>query len=247
LAELIPLYDADYRGFTGAPIGEEFEAWFARAYQGDRLDGVLITPGGRFLDVGCGGGFLVAGMGRVGMDAEGIDPSEFTTSRAREMGLNVRCGLLHEANYPAGRFDAISMYHVLEHTDAPVEVLRECRRILKPSGELVVAVPNFDSLVFSIVKSTWVGLQLPTHLQHFSPASLRTVVESAGFVVETITTDSTRESVASELANWLRHRFLLPRRLTMGSKPLERWASRIVERTQGSDRGEVIYTRLIAP
>ena len=181
------------------------------------------------------------------MEAEGIDPSEFAATRARQAGLNVRCGLLQEAAYPTARFDAISMYHVLEHTDKPLEILRECRRILKPGGELVVAVPNFSSLVFALTKSTWIGLQLPTHLQHFSPASLRLVAEATGFRVDSMVTDSTTEGIVNELANWLRYRYLVPKRLTLRLKVLDTWASRLVRRGMESDRGEAIRIHLVAP
>ena len=189
----------------------------------------------------------MAGMARVGMEAEGIDPSEFAVSAAREAGLNVRRGILQEAAYPTARFDVITMCQVLEHTDNPLEILGECRRILKPGGELVVGVPNFDSLVFALVKSSWIGLQLPTHLQHFSPTSLRLVAESAGFIVESISTNSTKEGIASELATWLRRRCLLPKRLTLGSKPISQWASRLARRGVESSRGESIRIDLIAP
>jgi 2-polyprenyl-3-methyl-5-hydroxy-6-metoxy-1,4-benzoquinol methylase len=245
--ELSGLYDDDYFGVAPPPIGEELDKWMAWAHQGDRMDGVRIKPGGRFLDIGCGRGLLVAAMARVGMEAEGLEPSKYAAARAREAGLNIRCALLHEVGYPPGRFDAISMYHVLEHTDDPLQVLRECRRILKPGGELVVGVPNFDSLVFALVKSTWNGLQLPTHLQHFTPASIRIMAESAGFVVESMRTDSTKDVVAAELANWLRFRFLLPRRLTLRSKLIGLWASRLARRGNASGRGEAICIRLIAP
>jgi SAM-dependent methyltransferase len=210
------------------------------------MDHVRINAGGRFLDIGCGRGFLVAGMARVGMEAEGLEPSESAAARAREAGLNVTCGLLHEVGYPTRRFDAISIYHVLEHTEQPLEILRECRRILKPGGELVVGVPNFDSLVFALVKSTWTGLQLPTHLQHFTPASIRMIAESAGFTVESMLTDSTKEGVAGELAIWLRRRFLLPQRLTLRSGLLGLWSSRLARRGKASGRGEGMLVHLTA-
>ena len=160
--------------------------------------------------------------------------------------MNVKCALLEEAGYPAESFDAISMFHVLEHTDQPRDVLRECRRILKPRAELVIGVPNFDSLVFSLVRSTWSGLQLPTHLQHFTPASIRFLAESAGFVVESMLTDSTGDGVAGELAEWLRFRVFLPRRLTLRSKLLGLWAERLARRGKATGRGEGILVHLIA-
>jgi 2-polyprenyl-3-methyl-5-hydroxy-6-metoxy-1,4-benzoquinol methylase len=245
--ELIAFYDDDYHGFVFPTNKEEFETWLSQVRQGDRLNHVRIKPGGRFLDIGCGGGLMVAGMARVGMEAEGLEPSQFAASRAREAGLNVRCGLLHEVAYPAERFDAISISHVLEHIEDPREILRECRRILKPGGELVIGVPNFDSLVFALVHKSWIGLQLPTHLHHFSVNSLRMLAESTGFIVESVETNSTKEAVVYELATWLRQRLLLPKRLTVRSKLLGHWASRLARRGEANGRGEVILMHLVAP
>ena len=79
--ELSRLYDDDYHGTSAPPAGEELDAWMAQAHRGDRMDHVRIRPGGRFLDIGCGRGLLVASMARVGMEAEGLEPSHHAAVR----------------------------------------------------------------------------------------------------------------------------------------------------------------------
>jgi 2-polyprenyl-3-methyl-5-hydroxy-6-metoxy-1,4-benzoquinol methylase len=211
---------------------------------GGRFNHVPVLPGGRFLDVGCGTGGLIAAMARLGMQAEGVEPSRAAVGVARAAGLKVACGMLHEAGHPDDAFDRVSLFHVLEHTPDPVTVLRECRRVLKPGGVLVVGVPNFDSLVFSVVGDGWVGLQLPTHFQHFSPDSLAAAAERAGLRPLEVTTESRPGDVESELARYLRSRFLVPERLTRRTRitlPLARWLARRGEATR---RGESIVAHL---
>jgi SAM-dependent methyltransferase len=245
--ELLSFYDDDYHCFaTTADDAARIGHWIEQRCRGDRFNHVPIIPGGRFLDVGCGTGDMVAAMARLGMEAEGIEPSRYAAAKAREAGLKVTCALLHDAAYPDAAFDAISMFHVLEHTPDPVEVLRECCRILKPDGELVIGVPNFDSLVFALVRKTWVGLQLPTHVQHFSPNSLRVAAERAGLSAGLIETESLPEHVEIELTNWLRRRFFVPGRLLTRTGALRGVSARLARQGEATHRGESIVAHLFA-
>ena len=81
---------------------------------------------------------------------------------------------------PARRFDAIILFHVLEHLSAPCEVLQHCEQALKPGGTLIVAVPNARSWQARIFGPTWFHLDVPRHLYHFSPASLSRALERVG-------------------------------------------------------------------
>src|SRR5205823_4386530 len=65
----------------------------------------------------------------------------------------------------------------------PLDILRAAHHLLAPGGKLIVAVPNIDSLAFRWFGSAWNGLDLPRHLVHFSPATLRLMLQRAGFRV----------------------------------------------------------------
>jgi SAM-dependent methyltransferase len=80
----------------------------------------------------------------------------------------------------AGR---VILSHGLEHAHDPLVVLTDARRLLGPGGRLTVTVPNFDSMSFRWFGAGWVGLDLPRHLTHFTPATLRRMLEQAGFGV----------------------------------------------------------------
>ena len=160
-----------------------------------RLDHVPVILGGRFLDVGSGKGFMLAAMQRLGMEAEGIEPRSDAVAQCQAAGLKVRCGTLHDVHFPSYTFDCMNLTHVLEHVPDPVDLLSECRRILKSGGELVVSVPNFRSLVFGIVGWGWLGIDPPCHLHQFTIETLRLAGERAGFRVEDVCSESNCEFV----------------------------------------------------
>jgi 2-polyprenyl-3-methyl-5-hydroxy-6-metoxy-1,4-benzoquinol methylase len=144
------------------------------------------VPGGKLLDVGCGNGSLLGWAGQFGWEAYGVDVDEKALDLARQGGHRVTLGTVQDANYPSGYFDTITLMQVLEHCFSPSKVLLECHRILKDSGLLIVCVPNFDSLDRRLFGGSLAALQCPMHLFHFTPATLREMLEKCGFRIERI-------------------------------------------------------------
>jgi 2-polyprenyl-3-methyl-5-hydroxy-6-metoxy-1,4-benzoquinol methylase len=138
-------------------------------------------PGSKVLDVGCGGGYLLARMKSLGWQGEGteIDPVALEVARAR--GIPVRLGELADQNYAQDHFDAIHISHVVEHVHDPMSLVHECHRILKPGGTLVVLTPNVASWTHLHFKTDWRGLEPPRHLHLFSPRTIMQAVAAAGF------------------------------------------------------------------
>jgi SAM-dependent methyltransferase len=85
-----------------------------------------------------------------------------------------------------GPFDAITMWHVLEHLPEPLAALERAAELLAPGGRLVVSVPNNDSWQARLGGDDWLHLDIPRHIYHFTPGSLSQLVERAGFRVERI-------------------------------------------------------------
>jgi len=179
-----------------------------------RFNHIPVIPNGRFLDVGCGLGDIVAAMSELGMKSEGVETSQAAQEICERAGLNVHCETLADRAFQAESFDCISMFHVLEHVDDPIKLLEECRKILKPGGELVVGVPNFGSIMRRFMGMEWVGYQLPTHLHHFSDKSLLLAGDKAGLRTITIDTEAIPQHVETALAIFCK-RFLIPIRLTL--------------------------------
>ncbi len=139
------------------------------------------VPSGRLLDVGCGSGSWLAFMQARGWVTQGVDFDDRAVAAARARGLPVSLGSLEDQQLPAGGLDAVTLHHVVEHLPDPVATLRECRRILRPGGKLVVATPNGTSLGHQLLGRSWRGLEPPRHLHVFNFSALDAALRLAGF------------------------------------------------------------------
>jgi 2-polyprenyl-3-methyl-5-hydroxy-6-metoxy-1,4-benzoquinol methylase len=121
-----------------------------------RVDRVrrLVPSGGRLLDVGTGQGDFAA-LAKKHFEVEATEISSEGARLARERhGVVVHHGDLIDLGLPAERYDALTLWHVLEHLVNPREVAAECRRLLKPRGLMVIAVPNADA-DFRFTRRLW--------------------------------------------------------------------------------------------
>jgi 2-polyprenyl-3-methyl-5-hydroxy-6-metoxy-1,4-benzoquinol methylase len=137
------------------------------------------APGGRLLEVGCGNGQTLATMREMGWDVEGVDVDPVSLNIARNRGLAVHQGRLMDLNFPADRFDAICMHHVVEHLHDPEGMIAECARIMKPGGKLVIITPNAQCLSLSLFKEHWYPLDPPRHIYLYNLKNLKTIFERA--------------------------------------------------------------------
>jgi len=151
----------------------------------DRYTGYLRFPGpgARLLDVGCGNGSFLLQMQSLGWEVCGIDADPRAVEQAQKAGLNVRVELSPQGLWPQGHFDAICMSHVIEHLHNPLQTLADCKNLLKPGGQLMIATPNFDACGREYFGSDWRGLEIPRHLVLFTEKSLWRAMEQSGFVV----------------------------------------------------------------
>ncbi|MBS3934545.1 MAG: class I SAM-dependent methyltransferase [Sulfuritalea sp.] len=146
-------------------------------------------PGGCLLEVGCGSGAALQSMQQKGWRVTGLDFDEGAVNNARSKGLDVRQGQLSAQEFADESFDAVVMSHVIEHVPSPVELLAECRRILKKGGVLVALTPNARSSGHKHYGRNWRGLEPPRHLQIFTRQSLANFAGRVGYAhVETFTT-----------------------------------------------------------
>jgi len=145
------------------------------------------TLPGKLLDVGCGDGLYLSIMQGKGWQVEGLDFDSDAVKRAQSVyHLNVKLGALKEMHYPDSSFDAVTLRHVIEHLTDPVTELKECLRILRPTGKLVVVTPNSESLGHFLMKENWRGLEVPRHQNIFSVKSLKFCAEKLGIASENV-------------------------------------------------------------
>jgi 2-polyprenyl-3-methyl-5-hydroxy-6-metoxy-1,4-benzoquinol methylase len=143
-----------------------------------------FVPKGRILDVGCGRGILPTLMRERGWEVDALEFSEIAARHARdELHLPVFVGDIVQSPYPDGAFDAVVLWHVLEHLPDPAAAIRRARQILRPGGFLIVAVPNFESLQARLTGRHWFHLDVPRHYHHFGIAVLRRLLTTNGFSI----------------------------------------------------------------
>lgn len=160
---------------------------------------------GKVLDIGCGAGDTLILLGKIGWDVYGMDIDARALDIAKKRGIrNVRQGFIEDVKkYPNGYFDAIRLYHVIEHVDNPELAIKLLYSKLKKGGELVLGTPNSDSFVARIFGTYWYNLDSPRHLFLFTPKTLRGLVIRAKFQVKSIEFCSAG-GIAGSLQYWLR-------------------------------------------
>jgi 2-polyprenyl-3-methyl-5-hydroxy-6-metoxy-1,4-benzoquinol methylase len=149
----------------------------------------------RLLDVGCSSGAFLQAAVKLGFCAEGVEPAPKAAATAQAAGLKVHQGLLQEAGYADGQFDAITLFEVIEHLQQPQELLKECQRILRPGGILLVGTGNTASWSMAAMGARWEYLSIARHGGHvsfFSPESLATLARQSGFSVAAVRTRGVR-------------------------------------------------------
>ena len=145
---------------------------------------------GSLLDVGCANGEFLFLAKKNGFDVYGVEANAYTASITANNGLPVFCGTLEQKNFNNNSFSVIYLGDIIEHVTDPVALLKECKRILKKGGVIVISTPNTDCFW---VKATgrichWLGfpwsvLLPPYHVYLFSEDNLKKLLGILDFNV----------------------------------------------------------------
>jgi SAM-dependent methyltransferase len=139
---------------------------------------------GKLLDLGAGTGAFLNFMHTNQWDVVGLEPDYEARGKAKEL-YNLDLRSADELfQLPAGSFDVITMWHVLEHVHELHPYIEQLHKLLKKNGKLIIAVPNYTSYDASTYKEYWAAYDVPRHLYHFSPASIKKLVSQHGMQVE---------------------------------------------------------------
>ncbi|MEA2709507.1 MAG: hypothetical protein QOF78_2108 [Phycisphaerales bacterium] len=138
---------------------------------------------GRLLDIGCGTGAFALEMQRRGWTVAVTELDESVLDHMRTRGIEAKRPQDAERDGFADRFDAITCWHVLEHVPAPLTLATWSRQQLKPGGLFQATVPNLESWQAVRYGRNWFHLDVPRHLFHFTPATLRALLDKAGLPI----------------------------------------------------------------
>ena len=145
------------------------------------------VPGGRFLDVGCNGGFMVEAAREHGFDAHGIELDPISLRYAREhYPRNAYFEGRVEDYAPEAPFDLIYSSEVIEHVPAVGGFVAAIARLLRPGGYFYVTTPDISHWRRPRRLADWDGFCPPSHCVYFTPASLKALLARHG--LETVKT-----------------------------------------------------------
>jgi SAM-dependent methyltransferase len=178
------LYPPSHYGSGGPryhPAVERIAVWFRRS----RAAWIsrLHRPGA-VLEVGCGHGYLLAGLRDRGWRVQGVELHDDSAAYGRKaLALPIAVGELAALRFPAAAFDVVVFWHSFEHLPDPRAALSEAVRLLAPGGLVIVAVPNMASWQARWAGPHWFHWEIPRHLFHFDPAALGALFRRAGLEV----------------------------------------------------------------
>ena len=156
---------------------------------------------GSLLDIGAGTGAFVHTAQVAGWHTTGLEPDAAARQRAVDLyGVPLQ-NTATLFQLPAETFDAITLWHVLEHVHELHAYIEQVKLLLKKNGRALIAVPNYTSYDAGIYKQYWAAYDVPRHLYHFSPAALKKLLEQHGLrllVVKPMWYDSFYISMLSE-------------------------------------------------
>jgi 2-polyprenyl-3-methyl-5-hydroxy-6-metoxy-1,4-benzoquinol methylase len=129
---------------------------------------------GKILDIGAGVGDFLATAHQNGWETIGVEPNPKAREIAEKKGVSF---VDKTENLLDNSFDIIAMWHVLEHVPDLEIQLNELKRLLKPNGHIIIAVPNFKSFDANYYKEYWAAYDVPIHFWHFSKTAIKLIFE----------------------------------------------------------------------
>ena len=138
---------------------------------------------GNLLDVGSGTGHFASAMQKAAWQVTGLEPDE----GARALASNEHSIELLSSgelfNLAGKRFDAITLWHVLEHIHDLKKYIQTFKKLLSDNGKLFIAVPNYTSYDAEKYKEYWAAYDVPRHLYHFTPQTMQWLMKECGLKI----------------------------------------------------------------
>ncbi|MBS1664938.1 MAG: class I SAM-dependent methyltransferase [Bacteroidetes bacterium] len=142
------------------------------------------TKQGKLLDIGAGTGAFVAHMQERGWEVTGLEPDDVAREKARTDHRVQLLGMENLFSFPPDSFDAITLWHVLEHVHDLHPYIEQLKKLIKRDGRIFIAVPNYTSYDAGIYEGFWAAYDVPRHLYHFSPDAMEQLLNMHGLQLQ---------------------------------------------------------------
>lgn len=180
-AYTIPVPAVEYTHDSFFQAAEDQEKLF-RSYAKPIIQFIKsVKPGGRLLDIGTGGGYLMEEAKGQGFDPYGIEPSSGAVLFCKKRKLKVKKGYFKDGMFPQRYFDVIVASHVLEHVPNPQKFLKSASKILKDDGVLCLSQTNYTGTIPKLYGRFWEGWVPDQHFVHFSPVGIEFLLKKTGY------------------------------------------------------------------
>jgi len=181
-------YPDDYGPYKSTRVHSSRQATgemnrFAKLFDTDTRK-IPQLPPGRMLEIGCASGAFLQQMSSLGWQVEGLEMSVKAAHHACSLGFPVRAGTFETAPNPDEPYDLVVGWHVFEHLRNPVAALHRLHDWTKVGGWLALSMPDAGSWEFRVFKDRWYALQVPTHVYHYTPKSLKEVLARGEWALE---------------------------------------------------------------
>jgi 2-polyprenyl-3-methyl-5-hydroxy-6-metoxy-1,4-benzoquinol methylase len=138
---------------------------------------------GKLLDIGAGTGDFLLTAKNNGWNTIGVEPNQKAKSIAINKGIQFSETTQDLENHS---FDVITMWHVLEHVPNLETQIKELKRLVKPNGTIIIAVPNFKSYDANYYGKFWAAFDVPIHFWHFSKTAIHLLFEKENIKLEKV-------------------------------------------------------------
>ncbi|MFH1965046.1 MAG: methyltransferase domain-containing protein [Acidobacteriota bacterium] len=159
------------------------------------------------LEIGCGSGTFTGMAHNEGIDILGLEISPEAVDEAHSQGIIcIETGTVEDTVASGETYDAVILFHVLEHLVDPRQFMENLSRVIREGGSLILQVPNCTSWQARLFGKRWYGLDCPRHVCNYSAGALEYLVTSSGFRISKIETFSLRDNApafVSSLLPWL--------------------------------------------
>lgn len=141
---------------------------------------------GSLLDVGSGTGYFAMAMKNAGWQVTALEPDEGARKVAQQQHALELLPAEELFHLPGNSFDAITLWHVLEHVHDVKKYITAFKKLLKETGRLFIAVPNYTSHDAKVYKEHWAAYDVPRHLYHFTPQTMQRLMKEMDLKITAI-------------------------------------------------------------